>query len=364
MSFTRINLKPSFFSERPHTLLSHGPFTATAFLYTTGICGLKITNEKGSMTLLPYQGQQVWRADFCGQEMTMKSIFDEPQDTPDYEHTYGGLLLHCGLTAMGNPAEEDDHPPHGELPVIPYEKAYVGVGCDENGEYIAVGGEYRYRNGLERHYAYEPEVRLYSNSTVADVTAKISNLRSEEMDYMYMCHINWLPVEGARLVYSAPKDDEHFVVFKEDEFDISPERKKAIDDFSDKLAADRSVGDVLDRKAQCYDPELCCSLKYLADENGYAHSMMIAPDGSARYVSFRVNELPYGHRWIARTGDEDACGFCLPCTGNHLGYTYAKNHGMLRYVAPYSSITMKMKFGYLPKEDAEKVETKINQLLK
>ena len=37
--------------------------------------------------MLPFQGQQIWSAQFVGRELTMKSMFDEPRATPDYlEH--------------------------------------------------------------------------------------------------------------------------------------------------------------------------------------------------------------------------------------------------------------------------------------
>ena len=45
MELTKINFKPSFFSDRPIELLSDGEFSAVAFRYETGVCGLKIRNK-------------------------------------------------------------------------------------------------------------------------------------------------------------------------------------------------------------------------------------------------------------------------------------------------------------------------------
>jgi hypothetical protein len=93
---------------------------------------------------LPFKGQQIWSANFCGKELVMKSTFPEPVETSDYLSTYGGFMLHCGLTAMAF-RQEDTHPLHGELPNIPYDNAYVEIGSDGGGNYIAVGGAVNYR---------------------------------------------------------------------------------------------------------------------------------------------------------------------------------------------------------------------------
>ena len=59
-----------------------------------------------------------------GRQLTMRSMFDQPQATRNYLETYGGFLIHCGFTAMGVPTKEDSHPLHGELPNAPYRQAY------------------------------------------------------------------------------------------------------------------------------------------------------------------------------------------------------------------------------------------------
>ena len=47
-------------------------------------------------------GQMIWRANFLGRELTMKSIHDEPLPAKSvFGEIYGCFLMHCGLTAMG-----------------------------------------------------------------------------------------------------------------------------------------------------------------------------------------------------------------------------------------------------------------------
>ena len=138
MELTKINFKPSFFSDRPIELLSDGEFSAVAFRYETGVCGLKIRNKNCNMVVLPYMGQQI----------------DQPQNTTKFGDNYGGLLIHCGLTNINCADEGEDYPLHGELPFAYYPDTYVGIGRDEKGKYLVVGGTYVYRNSQEYHYSY------------------------------------------------------------------------------------------------------------------------------------------------------------------------------------------------------------------
>jgi len=57
-------LNPSLFTDRETLVLENGSMKAYAFRYSTGVCALKVENEKGFFIILPYQGQQVWRAEF------------------------------------------------------------------------------------------------------------------------------------------------------------------------------------------------------------------------------------------------------------------------------------------------------------
>jgi hypothetical protein len=299
---------------------------------------------------------------FGERDCTMKSIFEEPEDTTVFDLTYGAFLIHCGLTAMGNPSGEDDHPMHGELPNGKYREAFLETGEDEAGRWLKVSGVYQYRNGLEFNYTFSPSLRLEENSMLLKMEAGIENLRENPLAFMYMAHINWLPVDGSHLVYSAKKDAAHIEVFCGD-FDLPEEQARRLDDFTGKLIADPAIGDVVDSATQTYYPELCSCITYQSDENGMAHAIKVLPEGAAYYVGFETGYLPNGLRWVARTGDEDAFGFALPTTGNHLGLAYAKRHGLQKLIAPHSKITLRYDFGMLDSEEASKMEMHINSVL-
>jgi hypothetical protein len=120
-----IYLEHAFFGQKEKILANYAGLSAIAFQYDSGVCGLGLKNELGQLVLLPFQGQQIWSAEFGGRNLTMKSMFAEPRPTREYLETYGGFLLHCGATAMGVPSKEDTHPLHGELPNAPFQRAYL-----------------------------------------------------------------------------------------------------------------------------------------------------------------------------------------------------------------------------------------------
>ena len=78
--------------------------------------------------------------------------------------------------------------------------------------------------------------------------------------------------------------------------------------------------------------------------------MQMRPDGKACYVSFDTTYLPTAVRWMARTGEEDACGFALPNTGNHKGRAYAVEHGLRKVLPPHGTIELKYRIAFLNEE--------------
>ena len=145
----------------------------------------------------------VWRCDFDGRELTMKSIHEEPERCKTcFTESYGCFLMHCGLTAMGNPASEDTHVGHAELPIAPYQEAWMGIGCDAAGDYIEVGGSFVNRMCFTHDYSFSPLVRLRSGAAKLEVEVSISNRKDIPLEYYYLCHVNHRPVDGSRIVES------------------------------------------------------------------------------------------------------------------------------------------------------------------
>jgi len=322
----RIYLKREFFGDRDFILVENGKMKVTAFKYTTGIEALKVENSKGYFIILPFKGQQIWRLHFCGKDLHMKTMMEEPQQTKEYLDTYGAFLLHCGMTGMGKPGKEDTHAQHGELPSADYQMAYVE--CGEN--YIEVGGRHDYDKSFVRNYSFSPACRLYEDDTVLKIHVTLENRRFRPLEYMYLCHINFRPIDGAEILASSDYQEEHKVG-----------------------EGDQSI----------YDPEVCFSIAYKSDENQRAYTLQYTEDGAC-YVNHPADVLPVGVRWISRTGNEDSMGMVLPATAEPNGYLYAKEHGQIKILEGNGTLEFYIETGYLGKEDAEKMKNRIEKMLR
>jgi hypothetical protein len=357
---TIVHLRPLLFTDRERMLVESGPLSASTFRFESGVCGLRLQNEFGELVMLPYQGQQIWSAEFRGQNLTMKSMFSEPRPTHDYLATYGGFLLHCGATAMGVPSEEDTHPLHGELPNAPYQKAYLIVGQDEKGAYIGLGGQYQHTVAFSHNYKAEPLVKLYAGSSLFTMTMTITNLKHSDMELMYMAHVNFRPVDNGRLVYSAPCTPEHVRVRKSIPSHIRPQPGYV--EFIEDLARQPEQHNLLTPDL-LFDPEVVFTIDYLADDHGWAHSMQVHPDGSADYIRHRPAELEKGVRWISRTADQQALGLVLPATAEPEGYAAEKAKGNIKTIPPQGKFHCEFEAGALTPAEAERLEAKISQIV-
>jgi hypothetical protein len=360
-SETIIHITPQCFAEREKTLVERGPLSASTFLFDSGVCGLRLDNELGHVVLLPFQGQQIWSAEFGGRNLTMKSMFAEPRPTREYLETYGGFLLHCGATAMGVPSKEDTHPLHGELPNALYQKAYLVVGQDEKGPYIGLGGQYQHTVAFNHNYIAEPLVKLHASSTLFWLTMTITNLKNSEMELMYLAHVNFRPVDNGRLVYSAHCTPEHVRVRTSIPSHIRP--RPGYVEFIEELGRHPERHNLL-APGLIFDPEVVFSIDYLADGDGWAHSMQVHPDGSADYVRHRPDQLDKGVRWISRTADQEALGLVLPATAEPEGYLAEKAKGNIKILPAKGEFRCELEMGTLAPVEAKRLEEKISQIVK
>jgi len=181
--------------------------TASLFRFHSGVEAIRLDNAHGAITVLPFQGQQIWDAVMFGRSLKMKSMFPEPRKVElskqwSYLDTYGAFFVHCGATSMGCPGEADDHPLHGELPNAPYHSAALSVGEDELGEYVEVSGTYHHTAAFSYNLRAEASVRLHRDRSTFPISMSMTNECHSPSDLMYMAHANFLPVEGAELHYT------------------------------------------------------------------------------------------------------------------------------------------------------------------
>jgi hypothetical protein len=357
---TNITLQPYFFREAEKTLAEFAGLTASTFLYDSGVCALRLVNQEGQLILLPFQGQQIWHAEFYGRPLTMKSMFNQPYPTNIYLNTYGGFLIHCGVTAMGVPTDKDTHPLHGELPNAVYQTAQLIVGQDERGPYMGLTGTFQYTVAFSHNYEAVPLVKFYADSSKISASMTVKNLKRSPMELMYLAHANFRPVDNGRLVYSAPGDTDHVRVRSSIPSHIRP--PAGYQEFLRELEAQPEKHHVLS-PGLAFDPEVVFFIDYLTDEAGWAHSLQIHPDGSADFISHRPDELDHGVRWISRTADQDCLGIILPATAEPEGYSAEKAKGNIKTLPPGGVFHFDLELGALTPDEARQMEGKINQII-
>jgi hypothetical protein len=359
-SQTTIHLHKAMFGQAEQTLLEWNGLTASLFTYPSGVLGVRLKNGVGEMTLLPFQGQQIWHLAFYGRTLTMQSMFDQPQPTQVYLQTYGGFLVHCGATAMGVPAQGDSHPVHGELPNAPYREARLLLGEDERGAYVGLTGTYQHTVAFSHNYVAQPLVKMYADSSHLRLSMRIHNLKRSPMELMYLAHVNFRPVDNGRLVYSARATPQNVRVRSSIPSHISP--PPGYRKFLDQLTQNPSLHHVL-KPGLAFDPEAVFFIRYLADPQGWAYSLQVHPDGSADFVYHRPQQLDHGIRWISRTPDQDCLGIVLPATAEPEGYSAEKAKGNVKLLPPGGDFFCEMETGALLPQEAGEMVGRVEEIV-
>jgi hypothetical protein len=363
-----VRLKKEFFTETyPEGSEREGEFfrwhglSASLFVYSSGVRAVRISSDLGHIVLLPFRGQQIWDAHLRGRRLTMRSRFPQPKETDFFLNTYGCFMMHCGALRMGGPGPGDDHPLHGELPYAPYQDAGLVFGEDADGRYLGLTGSYEHDVAFSAHYTARPRVVLYEGTGLIDISLTIDNRSAYPMELMYMCHVNFLPVAGGRIVQSVPWDAEHMRVRTN-----IPSHTRVSESFMaflKRLEDDPSATRVI-REEDEYRPEVALYIDNpTTDSDGYCHYMQVHPDGAADYVAYRPDELDHATRWIMRTEDQEALGIALPATCEPEGYTAEKGKGNVREIEGYGSRTFSVRTGALDPAAAGDMEKHITDTL-
>jgi hypothetical protein len=354
---SRIDLDAASFERDERVLVSHGGLEVRTFLYGSGVKALKIGNRDGEAVVLPYHGQQIWDARYYGRRLTMGSMFDAPRDEWDFRSNYGGFLVHCGANSMGTPGPDDLHLPHGELPNAPLEAAWLELGEDGGGAYVVVAGRHEELVAFTLGYRFEPRLRFGATGGRIGLEVSVTNLRQQPMELMYLAHVNFRPVDGARLVDATPDRPEQFRV--RTDFDGSDAGRALLRSFAAAPAKHREI--VAGRQ---FDPQLLAAMDAVAGTDGWAHAMQVLPDGAADFISFRPAELDHALRWMVRNGDEDALGLVLPATAEADGRLAEIAKGNMKRLVQGESFRCALAFGALTAAEAAELDARIAEARK
>lgn len=339
----RLPLYPQLWDSTRRTLLESRQFTVHAWTYPSGVKALSLENSRGKLVILPWQGQMIWSAEFDGHDLTMRNMFSQPRPSDTIIGTYGCFMFHSGLLRNGCPGPEDTHALHGEMPCAPMDEAWLESGEDEHGAYLRLGGTCEYVQGFGDHYRASPSVTLRPASGVFEIGMEVLNLAGKAMDLMYMAHMNYAYVEGARL--SQPLGCERTRVRSSVPAHVRP--TPAWSDYMAQLSQDPQALEVLDSPA-LYDPEIVCFFDEVrSDAEGQAHFFLEHPDGAAFYTGYSPQQFEHAARWILHNADQQVAAFVLPATCEPEGYRAELAKGNVRSLAPGACAEFSLRTGFL-----------------
>lgn len=348
---TSIPLVRKQFSQTRSRLFSSAGYELNGFTYSTGVEAVSVKTEKWELTWLPFLGQQIWNYQAAGEQISMKSPVAEPSGGVSFLENYGGFLLHCGLSGMGNPGSGDSHPLHGELHALSYQDACLRWGVDpQTGqEYLELGGSVRYANSYGICYIFRPRIRTWPHLTWFSALCEIENLRRRPMPYAYLAHINFFPSYGDRIYTTAWKETE---VRKN-----PPEESATAPVYNQWYDSVSSSPEQLLRfdKNHIYDPELVMWCRGHQGPPGSSCSMAVRSNGTAFWVSQDAEKLSHGIRWISIDEDFQAAGILLPATAETEGFAAEKKKGHIQCIPPQGTEKLSYRFGLL--DDPQLVET-------
>ncbi len=351
----RVHLSDAMFDRHEAELLVTGDISVTTFRYASGVAALRVRAPRTELIVLPFKGQQIWRAVFDGRDVTMGSLFPEPVDTQEYLATYGAFFIHCGLTAMGGPGPTDTHPLHGELPNARFQEAYLEM----RGGNLVIGGTFRHAVAFTVAYLARTEITVDQGAAGIGVTIEAENQRHAPMELMYLAHADFRPVDGGELIYAAPYTPAAVRVRQSIPSHISPPEGYA--DFIAALVEDPTLHHVF-KPDLAFDPEVVFEVDLMPGPDGWTHAMQRHPDGTADVISHVHAQGPRATRWICRTPDQQGLGIAFPSTAGVEGYTAEKAKGRLVEVPPKGHWTLEMRMGRLTAGEASEMAADLDRI--
>ena len=316
-----LELTRSLWDGSAHPLLVTPNFSVRSFFFDSGVMGLRISSKDMEVTFCPWKGMQIWRFEAGGQDVTMKSTFEEPTDSTSFLENYGAFMLHCGLTGIGHPSSKDMHAHHGELPNGRMERVWIESRSLEESSFLLIGGSRRIRISHFCNLDFTVQVALVPSCSRMFVQANIENCGNNDFDYSYLCHINWRLPESGLLFPS-----NHFSTDFEERMGEVDGKLSA--DFLKRVSISSDQCDVVSKHEGIF-PEYCCRFDIDDENNDWVESTMKSEIGTYA-VAYRSREFGHFLRWISNTGDESAAGFCLPSTGSDDGRLANDEKGFLR----------------------------------
>lgn len=326
----RITLAHAMFKDKYWELYKDDNFKIETYTYSTGVEALKISNNRGYLTVLPYYGLIIWDAVFDGIKLKEKDGFTEPHYGKQIADTYGAFEFTSGLLGNRNPAPDDTHVQHGEFATAHMDHSFIELGEDT----ITVKSDYEYIKGFGDHYHATPSVTIHKSSGLFDIRQHVKNLsKCNPMTLQYMCHLCYAYKNNATLTSNIP--DNAFMLRTSIPAHVHPTPTWI--KFTDELKKSGKPITNLDDPNN-YNPEIVFFTKDLRDYVKEAEFRMKFDKDHEFLTRFDTKNLPIVTRWILYNADQQVAAFALPGTSTPEGRNAAKKAGTLIMLKPQETI--------------------------
>ncbi len=325
----KLHLLSSQFSSDETILLETKDYTIHTFRYSTGVEAVKIKIEQGEFIWLPFFGQSLWSWKLEGVEQKFEGFVQEPDyEAKNFLHNYGAFMIHCGITAMGNPSKEDTHLHHGELPLARYKEAWIEI---SNGPYpISLCGKLQYRIPFIAAYEFSPSLRILRDGTSIFVDSTVANLQKTAMPYMYLNHLNFTMSQATHLEYGLNE--------------LSKGTVEVLDEVIPGVVNDPSLF-LMPNNFSEISPELVVIKKNDHQFGSVCVNKMYRSDGNVVWVALHTKELDHTVIWLSKTPDRSACGFSLPSTAGPRGFAEESRQNNIKTLESGKSVRFQYVFG-------------------
>lgn len=331
------NLNHEMFEKKEFNLYKDDNFDITTFVYPSGIEALKLSNSRGHLTMLPFNGLIIWDAIFDGISLKMKDMFKQPLPGDGIADTYGCFQFTSGLLANGTPGPEDNYQLHGEFPTTKMDHSSISIGDDK----ITISSDYEYVKGFGDHYYANPSVTMNAGSGLFDIKLNVTNLSNyQEMPLQYLCHMNYAYADNAVMTSNVP--DSAFQLRQTIPSHVHPTDEWL--KYNETLKKSGKLINKLDDPDH-YDPEIVFFSKNLKDILPTAEFRVDLGNGKNFLTKFNTDQFPIATRWILYNSDQQVNAFVIPGTSTPEGFTAAKKAGTLIMLKAHETKSFKVTTG-------------------
>ena len=178
----------------------------------------------------------------------------------------------------------------------------------------------------------------------------VENRSFAPMELMYMAHVNFDFLPGARIHQPAPFTPDRTRVRAAVPAHVTPNPDYLA--LIEALADDPARMETLSEPGR-YDPEQVFYVRDPAtDAQGWSHLMLRRPEGDGFSLSYRPAQFPKLVRWIFVNGDTEVAAFALPSTCEPEGYLAEKAKGNVRILGSGEVAEFTTRMGYVGRSEA------------